>query len=163
MYQSNQSDYTPSHIANFFLHEEKHHITNIQINKLVYIALGFSLASLNRDLFDEEVQAWQYGPVIPSLYHEFKHFGRNKIGKMSNAFILKAKSIFPIINKLDTELCEVLDLVKILYNGKKGQELINLTHQKDTPWFVAYQPHKRNTVIDKKKKKKYYQGFLYGA
>ena len=49
--------YTPSHIANFFLSQKEHRIDNLKINKIVYIALGFSLAVLDRDLFNEEIEA----------------------------------------------------------------------------------------------------------
>jgi uncharacterized phage-associated protein len=44
------------------------HITPMQLLKLVYIAHGWSLAILGRDLFPDRIEAWKYGPVIPDLY-----------------------------------------------------------------------------------------------
>lgn len=46
----------------------------LKLIKLVYLAYGWSIA-LDYRLFDEPIVAWKHGPVIRSLYHEFKHFG----------------------------------------------------------------------------------------
>ena len=40
-------------------------IDNFKVNKLCYYAQGWSLAKLGYPLFDDEIEAWQYGPVIP--------------------------------------------------------------------------------------------------
>ena len=39
----------------------------LQVMKLTYIAHGFALASLNKVLIDDDVEAWKYGPVIRRL------------------------------------------------------------------------------------------------
>jgi uncharacterized phage-associated protein len=54
-------------------------LTPMQLLKLVYIAHGWALMILERDLFADRIEAWKYGPVIPVLYHATKHFGRNPI------------------------------------------------------------------------------------
>jgi uncharacterized phage-associated protein len=37
------------------------------------------LAKFNEPLFEDDIEAWMYGPVIPSVYHHFKDYGRNGI------------------------------------------------------------------------------------
>ena len=54
-------------------------LTPMQLMKLVYIAYGWYLAMHNARLFDDRIEAWKYGPVIPNLYHATKHFGGNII------------------------------------------------------------------------------------
>ena len=49
-------------------------ITPMQLIKLVYIAHGYMLGKHGRPLLDEAVQAWQYGPVVPSVYQAVKSF-----------------------------------------------------------------------------------------
>ena len=72
-------EYSAKAIANYFLelaakHGEK--VTPLKIQKLVYIAHGWHLALYEKPLvYDEFAEAWEYGPVFPSIYHEFKHFG----------------------------------------------------------------------------------------
>src|SRR3546814_15536036 len=70
--------YEPSHVANYMLERaesEGRHLTPMKLLTLVYIAYGWSLALLRKKLFDEQFRAWDLGPVVRSLYHEFKHFG----------------------------------------------------------------------------------------
>src|SRR5690554_7840210 len=54
-------------------------LTPMQLVKLTYIAHGWSLGLRGIDLFRNRVEAWQYGPVIPDLYHATKTYGRNPI------------------------------------------------------------------------------------
>jgi len=51
----------------------------MQLIKLVYIAHGWTLGLYNQPLIGKQVEAWTYGPVIPSVYHDFKHYGRDPI------------------------------------------------------------------------------------
>ncbi len=47
----------------------------MKLLKITYIAHGFYLGMKQRSLFENNVQAWQYGAVIPDLYHVIKRFG----------------------------------------------------------------------------------------
>ena len=79
-----KSKYYPSHIANYFLWrawEEDINVTPMKLIKLIYIAYGWNLAINNERLFDEKILAWAYGPVIPSIYHEFKRFANKPVNK----------------------------------------------------------------------------------
>ena len=42
-------------------------ITTMQLLKLVYIAHGWMLGLYDKPLISDEVEAWQYGPVIPKF------------------------------------------------------------------------------------------------
>ena len=58
-------------------HGQEQPITNLSLNKLVYLAQVESLQRRGqKPLFSDEIEAWQYGPVEPAVYHLFKHFGR---------------------------------------------------------------------------------------
>ena len=79
--------YTPSHIANYFLwrawEEGVKDMTMQKLIKLVYIAYGWNLVMNNNQpkLFEEPILAWKYGPVISSIYYEFRKFGNKPIIK----------------------------------------------------------------------------------
>ena len=63
-------------VANEFLRlgqENKRNFTNMQLQKLVYIAGGFHMTLLKSDLYYEDTEAWRYGPVIPELYDSLKN------------------------------------------------------------------------------------------
>lgn len=57
-------------------------ISPMKLQKLLYYAQGFALAILGRPLFQEDFEAWQYGPVIPSVYHRYKELGNKAIPKV---------------------------------------------------------------------------------
>ena len=70
-------------VANFFIDlynsVPEGQVTNLSLNKLLYFAQGHSLAENGKPLFDEPIEAWQYGPVVPSVYHTFKKHRRSRI------------------------------------------------------------------------------------
>lgn len=53
-------------------------MTNMRVNKLLYFAQGECLRQLGKPLFDEDMEAWDYGPVVPSVYRTYKEFGRDR-------------------------------------------------------------------------------------
>ena len=69
--------HSAKHVANHFLSNFlRCGITSLKIQKLVYISHGWNYAFRDDHLIDDElVEAWLYGPVFPSLYHEFKYRG----------------------------------------------------------------------------------------
>jgi uncharacterized phage-associated protein len=74
--------FAPLAVANAVLDEARDQgksLTIMQLLKLVYIAHGWSLALLNVPLVNEEPEAWQHGPVFPSIYREFRRFGSQPI------------------------------------------------------------------------------------
>jgi uncharacterized phage-associated protein len=47
-------------------------MTNMKLQKLLYYAQGQYLAEHEEPLFDEDIEAWSHGPVVPSVYRAFK-------------------------------------------------------------------------------------------
>src|SRR5260364_350033 len=66
-------------VANYFLtlveEEVGDALSNLKLQKLVYYAQGFHLALFSRPLFENAIEAWTHGPVIPGLYHAYKQYG----------------------------------------------------------------------------------------
>ena len=102
-------------------------LSNLQVQKLVYIAHGYLLGWIGKPLISDTVQAWKYGPVIEEVYAEFKKYGSNKIPISS----MKEEQVQSFFNK---EEGECLSGVLSLYGKKDAMDLINITHQQSTPW-----------------------------
>ncbi len=105
-------------------------LTPLQLMKLVYISHGWSLAVRNRALFNNKIEAWKYGPVIPDLYQATKSFGRN---------IIPHSVISDDASGVDKETTIFLKSVLEKYGHLTGYALSNLTHQSGTPWEQVYQ------------------------
>ena len=143
--------YTPSHIANFMLdcaEEDDRGMSPMKLLKLVYIGYGWSLAVLDEKLFEEPIVAWAHGPVVKSLYHEFKHYGRATIGGRSVEFNLDEMDfITPRIQGDDKHVNVVLKKVWDVYKKFSATDLRNKTHEVGTPWREVYAPGDFDTEI----------------
>ena len=102
-------------------------LSNLQLQKLIYIAHGYLLGITGRPLISDEVQAWRYGPVIHAVYHHFKEHGRNKIPVDGIEKISFASDF------TEHEL-ECIQGVLDLFGSDSAESLISITHQDDTPW-----------------------------
>ena len=58
----------------------------MKLQKLVYIAHGWHLGLFDGLLISERVEAWRWGPVIESLYHEFKEFAKQPITRKAQDY-----------------------------------------------------------------------------
>ena len=52
--------------------------STMKLQKLVFYSQAYSLASTGKPLFEDRIEAWANGPVVPSLFSE--HRGRYVIG-----------------------------------------------------------------------------------
>ena len=60
--------------------EDGDSISNMKLQKLLYYCQGFHLAFFEGEaLFDERVEAWEHGPVVPVVWRRFREFGRDPI------------------------------------------------------------------------------------
>lgn len=50
-------------------------VSNLELQKILYLAHMFHLGRTGQPLVAERFEAWDYGPVIPDLYHRVKGFG----------------------------------------------------------------------------------------
>ena len=151
--------YTSAHVANYFLssaYGENIPITPLKLMKLVYFAYAWYLYFTDEKLYDEDIQAWKHGPVIPSLYHEFKHYGLygDIRGKLAT-YIDLANEDAPVPEKPSFEPNELVgDFNKsicgvwYLYKHNTGDELEEISHQEESVWSKYYIRNKNNSLID---------------
>ncbi|MDJ0681248.1 MAG: DUF4065 domain-containing protein [Xenococcaceae cyanobacterium MO_167.B52] len=59
-------------------------ITHLKLQKLTYYAQGFHLAIYDSPLFLEEIKAWDKGPVVSELWHEYKVYGSSPLPSPGN-------------------------------------------------------------------------------
>jgi uncharacterized phage-associated protein len=150
--------YESKAIANYFLDcagRSGKKLDPMQIQKLAYFAHGWHLAACNAALIDEMVEAWQYGPVIPSLYHEFKSFGKSPVTRKASKIELvgegddwDCKFVEPKLGEEDLDTRRFLGLIWNGYGQLTGIQLSNLTHELGSPWYVTWQEAKGRKNVD---------------
>jgi uncharacterized phage-associated protein len=128
-------------VANRFLElarEAGKSLTPMQLLKLVYIAHGWMLGLYGRPLIRDEVQAWQYGPVIPRLYNAVRDYGAGSITSSIRS---------PIGDKLDRNEDNIVEQVYNAYGERTGPTLSRMTHAEGTPWSLTYEDGVFSTPI----------------
>ena len=143
--------YTPQHIANYFLgrgDSDGIPISPLKLIKLVYIGYGWNIALTGEKLFNEPIEAWQHGPVIESLYHEFKHFKNGPIDKWAETFDFEtSEATIPVVPKSDKDTILILSKVWAAYSRFSAWALRNKTHEEGGPWHKVYKKDESGVVL----------------
>jgi uncharacterized phage-associated protein len=101
-------------------------MTNMKTQKLLYYAQSLHLALYDEPLFDEEIQAWQYGPVCPPVYRCYSEFGDKPLPILDN---------YSFIN-IPNETKELLDEVWDYFGQYHAYLLSGMSHV-EFPWKKA--------------------------
>lgn len=159
--------YDAKAIANYFLElakMKKEAMDLMKLQKLIYFAHGFYLAIKKEPLLDEQIEAWQYGPVIPSIYHEFKEFGNRPITRPATEFDATQFCFYAYPLPTDNLTKRLLEKVWEVYGVYTGIQLANMTHLPGSPWDKIYKKYNHNipkgTDIPEDIIKEYFYPFL---
>lgn len=143
--------------------EKGHPISNLKLQKLLYYVQGVFLVAYDSPCFSQPIEAWGFGPVVSSVYHEYKEFGANNIPRIEEYFT----SYFDDNSKitmgfkpydegcLDTKVKEIADIVIDTFLTTSATDLVSITHQQD-PWKNIYSTSRKNIVISNESIKNYF-------
>jgi uncharacterized phage-associated protein len=133
-------------------------LTQMQLQKLVFIAHGWSLALTGNPLVSDQFEAWEFGPVSRDLYEHTKYFGRFTIDRLIRPGDDIAATFFlngdrqargePYQAHLTASEAEMVSRVFRRYGRLSGQALSRLTHQPGTPWNAAYRRGRNSRIED---------------
>lgn len=158
--------YDSKAVANYFLNLSKvddEPLTPMKLLKLLYYAHGWYLAICGQPLLDERIEAWEYGPVVPSIYSEFKHFGNNPISTPATEWKLTGDDddlfgfnvVSPTIpdGEENEFVRQLLQRIWEIYKPFSAIQLSSMTHETGSPWEKVLRGHEkgcapRHLVID---------------
>lgn len=120
--------YKAQDVANYFLWKAQNAqdgaqelLSNMKLQKLVYYAQGLHLVLKNKPLFEEEIEAWTYGPVVVELYHAYKQHESTGIPVDSEFNPLS----------IDEETRDFLDEIFDVFGQFSAIRLMEITHSDD--------------------------------
>lgn len=147
--------YDAKAVANYFLDKAESSgttLTPMKLQKLVFFAHGWHLGLNDEPLISDPIEAWQFGPVVPSLYHEFKHERAGAItGRATELDLEDFKYQAPTVRDDDIGAKKLMDSVWNTYGKLTAVQLSNLTHLPNSPWDLArkkYDGDMRSVPID---------------
>jgi uncharacterized phage-associated protein len=154
-------------IANEFLRlakAEGRSLTNMQLQKLPYIAHGWWLALADLELVDESPTTFPYGPVYRRLNNALKRYGSGNVTDFirdndgTPAEILGAPRGDVIAVTLAPEETRLIEAVWNAYKNYHAFQLSGMTHREGSPWTVTTQKSGPYKVISNDLIRQYYKG-----
>jgi uncharacterized phage-associated protein len=139
-------------IANEFLkraRDEQRALTQMHLQKLVYLAHGWNLAVNGRELIEDEFEAWEFGPVVRKLYNALSKYGKSTVTRLicwGDDTPFPSDDDGPAIASLDEKELAVIDKVWEQYRGFEAFQLSALTHAPQSPWSNTYERGKNKVI-----------------
>jgi uncharacterized phage-associated protein len=139
--------------ANYILDKLQSHkindVTNLKLQKLLYFAYGIYKVLYDDSLFDDKIQAWTLGPVVPSVYHEFKDHGKNPI--TTRAYFLQddysGEVMLAKYDDFSENMIKSISIACAAYGHKTAWTLVDITHKDNSAWAKVYRKDKKGEHI----------------
>lgn len=126
--------YGPVNISNNILRrafEEGVEVSPMKLQKLLFFVASEYAKRSGRPLLDGSFQAWQYGPVVRSVYDEFKSYRAGPIRSYGKDAQNKA---YLVNENTDPALQQSLNAVWAAAKNVPAVTLSRITHADDSAW-----------------------------
>lgn len=112
------------------LYEDKqgHLMNNLKLQKILYFLQAEFIVAYNMTLFDEAIIAWDFGPVVKSVYFNYNIFGSASI------FLNKSKCRRAYI---EAEHKETINAILEQVRPYSSTQLVQICHNQ-APWKNGY-------------------------
>ena len=111
-------------------------VSNLQLQKILYyIQINF-FRRMGNAAFNNKIEAWKYGPVVPDVYDEFGRYGAAKICKLYGGL----DWIF------SDEERTLIERVVNACTSISPWELVDKSHRVGGPWEMVYQEGRKNEI-----------------
>lgn len=117
-------------------------ISNLKLQKVLYFVQAYFLIQTGHSCFKEKIEAWDFGPVVPKAYCEYKQYGCGDIPTTKSFIMIDKDNIwnskrveFKEIAILDDDK-SLIDKVVDKFSEYSATDLVELS-QHQTPWIDA--------------------------
>lgn len=137
-----------AYIVQWFGNKEKdeNDLTPLKLQKLLYYCQGHYLAWANVPLFEDKIEAWPHGPVVPGVYLAYKDCGAKVIKKANEGSSAK----------LNNQQKDIVNQVLEIRGQYSAWRLRQMTHDEE-PWKFA---SKNKEEISHESMNNYFKQFI---
>lgn len=136
-----------------YSNEKGYGVSNLRLQKLLYFVQAYYLAftDSHEPCFSDVIEAWEFGPVVPQVYHEFKCYGSGNIPTINSYFdydenaIWSIKRIPYVSNVIPENDKKIIQGVVEQFSNYSTSALVELTH-KQKPWRSVYDRSQKNEI-----------------
>jgi uncharacterized phage-associated protein len=115
-------------------------LSNLELQKLLYLSEMYNLGMYDQPLIDDDFEAWDYGPVVPSVYARARGYGSGPI-----------PNVFHWVTSVPAGTRDYAMLKEISEQAKRftAGQLVDITHWANGAWAKHYRSGERSIVIPK--------------
>ena len=109
-------------------------VSCLKLQKLLYFIQGYFMIIKDEPCYHEKIEAWDFGPVVPLAYQEYKQYASTDIPSVNfqNDSILKEDK---------TLMANMIDI----FANHTAEDLVAIT-QKQEPWKNVYSKYQTNEI-----------------
>ena len=140
------------HVVNYSNNND-YGISNLKLQKILYFIQAYFVMNTtdHSACFEERIEAWDFGPVVPTAYHAYKHYGSGDIPSVVSYFEFDEDSMWGLKavkyedSVISVEHKMLIDSVVDGFKDFSATDLVTITHRQ-APWKNAYVPHMNNEI-----------------
>lgn len=149
-YKMSENTLSAKSVASYFISRsselnESNDLTNLKLQKLLFYAQAERYNGKGVALFNEPIEAWDYGPVVNAVYHWLKGCG---------AYPISAFDIDTDTSAIDSPQEQELSNIWDSYSKYSAGFLVEKTHEPGSPWDVAFKRPNKVIKLDELKQAK---------
>ena len=135
-------------------------LTPMKLQRLMYFTQAWYLRVRDQPLMDDHFARWQYGPVVPAIYHKFRAFGSQPITRHAHTLSKRADDsdfvvTVPTVSSADRDTWDLLNAIAKQYGQLSAQQLSGITCQPGSAWAqtepdgsaLTYQQIKNDSAV----------------
>lgn len=136
-------------------------LSNLKLQKILYFIQAYyvSKTATMEPCFRDRIEAWDFGPVVPRSYHEYKKYGSTNIPPVTTYIEIDDNDFWQskIVKYNDNVLAdtdkEIISRLVDNFSRFSTTALVRITHNQ-LPWIEAY--GRRDNVITVEAMRKYF-------
>ena len=128
-------------VANFILDrcaDSRREVTPLALQKIMYFCHGWALIKLRRPLVKHAFEAWEFGPVLPYLYRDFKSYEDRPITSRAFGLNLSTGERAVVKYSFDPDMQILLEGVVNFYSRLPASDLVRMSHLQGSPWYRVW-------------------------
>lgn len=138
-------------------------ITPMKLQKMLYMAHGIHLATYDKPLLSEPIQAWSYGPVVPDVYQSFKQWGNTPITAYPNFYLKIGDQVYSDISSLDADAAKTIGETWATAKDYDAIQLSEWSHKSGSPWAQSYSGPAASAAIPNERIRAYFKKLMQPA
>ena len=133
--------YTAKEVAKYvicFCNSNNYAISNLKLQKILYFIQAEFLMDTQKPCFEDQIEAWDFGPVVPNVYFEYRIYGSCNIPCTTTLQIFT--------HTISQSARKLMDGIITQCAQYSASTLVDITHSQ-SPWIDAYNHPGHNNPI----------------